>query len=81
VKILRSRRTRHFVLLLVECPCDRRFAHRADRLRVACYRCGRVADLRQLRRPASWTHGTGAGRRPSTREVRAGAAARRARVG
>ena len=45
MRILRSRETLKFVLLLVQCTCGRRFGHREDRRTVVCFHCGRVADL------------------------------------
>jgi hypothetical protein len=45
MRILRSRETLRFVLLLVQCTCGRRFGHREDRRTVVCFHCGRVADL------------------------------------
>jgi hypothetical protein len=58
VKILRARPTRHFLFLLVRCRCGKRFGHRADRPTIVCYHCGRMAALRNLRRPGR-TVGTG----------------------
>jgi hypothetical protein len=49
MRILRGRETRNFVYLLVQCPCGRRFGHRADRRTVSCFHCGRVADLGRVR--------------------------------
>jgi hypothetical protein len=48
MRIIRHRRTRHFVALLVGCRCGRRFLHRLDRPVVACFRCGRVRELSRL---------------------------------
>ena len=49
MRILRSRETLNFVYLLVQCPCGRRFGHRADRRSVSCFHCGRIADLGKVR--------------------------------
>ena len=49
VKILRVRPTRHFYYLLVRCRCGRSFGHRADRRRIVCFTCGRIAELPSLR--------------------------------
>jgi hypothetical protein len=49
MRILRSRETRNFVYLLVQCTCGRRFGHREDRSTIACFNCGRVADLKRVR--------------------------------
>ena len=49
VRILRSRPTRHFLYLLVRCKCGKKFGHRADRPHIVCYRCGRMATLREVR--------------------------------
>jgi len=45
VRILRHRPTRHFVAVLVECGCGRKFLHRLDRPLVACFVCGRAEHL------------------------------------
>jgi hypothetical protein len=55
VKILRVRPTRHFYYLLVRCRCGRSFGHRADRRRIVCFTCGRMADLPSLRPRTSRT--------------------------
>jgi hypothetical protein len=49
MRILRSRETRNFIYLLVQCTCGRRFGHREDRATIACFNCGRVADLGRVR--------------------------------
>jgi hypothetical protein len=49
VKILRVRPTRHFLYLLVRCRCGKSFGHRADRRKIVCFSCGRMAELPLLR--------------------------------
>jgi len=49
MRILRSRETRTFVYLLIQCTCGRRFGHREDRRSVVCFHCGRVSDLGRVR--------------------------------
>ena len=49
MRILRSRPTLNFVYLFAQCPCGRRFGHRADRKTLTCFSCGRVADLGKVR--------------------------------
>lgn len=49
MRILRSRETRNFFYLLVQCTCGLRFGHREDRPAIACFNCGRVADLGRVR--------------------------------
>jgi hypothetical protein len=49
VKILRARPTRHFLYLLIQCRCGKKFGHRADRHTIVCYKCGRLATLREVR--------------------------------
>lgn len=48
MRILRHRQTRHFVALLVDCDCGRKFLHRLDRPLVPCLQCGTLGDLRRL---------------------------------
>jgi hypothetical protein len=48
VKILRVRPTRHFLYLFVRCRCGKSFGHRADRHRIVCFTCGRMAELPSL---------------------------------
>ena len=49
MRILRSRETRNFIYLLVQCTCGRRFGQREDRPTIACFNCGRVANLARVR--------------------------------
>jgi hypothetical protein len=48
MKLLHHRATRHFIALLIECPCGRKFLHRLDRPVIACLRCGRTDDMGRL---------------------------------
>jgi hypothetical protein len=48
MKIRHHRVTRHFIALLVECRCGKKFLHRLDRPVVACLHCGRVDDLGRI---------------------------------
>jgi hypothetical protein len=48
MKILNHRATRHFIALLVECRCGKKFLHRLDRPVIACLHCGRLDDLGRI---------------------------------
>jgi hypothetical protein len=48
MKLLHHRATRHFIALLIECRCGKRFLHRLDRPVIACLRCGRIDDLGRI---------------------------------
>jgi predicted methyltransferase MtxX (methanogen marker protein 4) len=48
MKLLHHRATRHFIALLFECRCGKKFLHRLDRPVVACLHCGRIDDLGRI---------------------------------
>jgi hypothetical protein len=48
MKLLHHRATRHFIALLVQCRCSRKFLHRLDRPVITCLRCGRTDDLGRI---------------------------------
>jgi hypothetical protein len=48
MKLLHHRATRHFIALLVQCRCGRKFLHRLDRPVIACLQCGRIDDLGRI---------------------------------
>jgi len=48
MKLLHHRATRHFIGLLIECRCGRKFLHRLDRPVIACLLCGRTDDLGRI---------------------------------
>jgi hypothetical protein len=48
MKLLHHRPTRHFIALLIECRCGKKFLHRLDRPVIACLRCGRIDDLGRI---------------------------------
>ena len=48
MKLLHHRVTRHFIALLLECRCGKKFLHRLDRPVIACLRCGRTEDLGRI---------------------------------
>ena len=48
MKLVNHRATRHFIALLIECRCGKRFLHRLDRPVVACLHCGRIDDMGRL---------------------------------
>jgi hypothetical protein len=48
MKLLHHRATRHFIALLVQCRCSRKFLHRLDRPVIICLRCGRTDDLGRI---------------------------------
>jgi hypothetical protein len=48
MKLLQHRATRHFIALLVQCECGKKFLHRLDRPVIACLRCGRTDDLGRI---------------------------------
>ena len=72
VRVLRARRTRHFVYLLVRCRCGKTFGHRADRRTIVCYFCGRMAELRLVRERTEKARGTGKAPVPSKARVAKG---------
>jgi len=86
VKLLRARPTRHFLFLLVQCRCGKRFGQRADRLVVACFDCGRLGSLDKLRptraeeAPARRRPAAPASRTPARHVLRATLARRRRRA-
>ena len=49
MKIIGATWTAVVNLLLIECICDNKFYHRADRWNVKCHNCGGHANLRDLR--------------------------------
>jgi hypothetical protein len=48
MKLLHHRATRHFIALLMECRCGKKFLHRLDRPVIACLRCGRTEGLGRI---------------------------------
>jgi hypothetical protein len=48
MKLLHQRATRHFIALLVECRCGKKFLHRLNRPVIACLHCGRTEDLGRI---------------------------------
>ncbi len=77
VTILRVRPTRHFLYLLVRCRCGKSFGHRADRRKIVCFSCGRMAELPLLTtKPLPKAES----RRPRGRALVARPASRRART-
>ena len=48
MKLLHHRATRHFIALLIECRCGKKFLHRFDRPAIACLRCGRTDALGRI---------------------------------
>ena len=48
MKLLHHRATRHFIALLIECRCGKKFLHRLDRPVIACLHCGRTDDLGRI---------------------------------
>jgi hypothetical protein len=48
MRIRGQRQTRHFLLYWIRCRCRKAFSHRADRGRVVCFFCGRIAALALL---------------------------------
>ncbi|HXB55166.1 MAG TPA: hypothetical protein VN461_10310 [Vicinamibacteria bacterium] len=85
VRILRVRPTRHFLYLLVRCRCGKSFGHRADRRKIVCFSCGRMAELPLLRakplpKPAARREPRPKPRRPSGRALVVRPASRRART-
>jgi len=48
MKLLHHRATRHFIALLVQCRCGKKFRHRLDRPVIACLQCGRIDDLGRI---------------------------------
>ena len=48
MKLLCHRATRHFIALLIECRCGRKFLHRLDRPAIACLHCGRTDGLGRI---------------------------------
>jgi hypothetical protein len=48
MKLLHHRATRHFIALLVQCGCGKKFLHRLDRPVIACLQCGRIDDLGRI---------------------------------
>jgi hypothetical protein len=85
VKLLRSRPTRHFLFLLIQCRCGKRFGQRADRHVVACYHCGRLGSLDTLRKKETETavpprRRPAAARPPARHVLRATLARRRRRA-
>jgi len=48
MKLLHHRETRHFIALLFQCRCSKKFLHRLDRPVVTCLHCGRTDDLGRI---------------------------------
>jgi hypothetical protein len=48
MRLLHHRTTRHFIALLIQCRCGRKFLHRLDRPVIACLLCGRIDDLGRI---------------------------------
>lgn len=72
MKLLHHRATRHFIALLVECRCGKKFLHRLNRRVIACLRCGRTDDLGRIIEKIRAA--------PEAERLRAPKAARRART-